>query len=203
MTETTSPIQVGQTVPDFKISTFDPSTGAFGSFSLADAKKNKKWTALVFYPADFTFVCATEFSALARLHAAFQSAGAEVVTVSTDTIYTHLAWHREEGELAGVKYPMGADRTGEISRLFGVLDAGSGNALRGSFLISPEGKLTNAEVNFYNVGRNMDELLRKLQANIYLSSHGDEACPASWKQGEKTLKPGAALVGRVKQALGK
>ena len=194
-------IQVGQAVPDFELSTFDPERADFGTNALADLRAAGKWTVLVFYPADFTFVCATEFTALAQRYDAFKAAGAEVVTVSTDTIFTHLAWHREEGALSGVKYPMGADRTGAVSRLFGVLDEASGNALRGTFIISPEGTLTASEVTFFNLGRNMDELLRKVKANVYLAEHGDEACPAQWEEGAKTLHPGAALVGRVQQAL--
>lgn len=201
MTETT-PIQVGQTVPDFKLDVFAPTKGDFETISLESLKKAGKWTVLFFYPADFTFVCATEFAALAEKYPEFQKLGAEVITVSTDTKFTHLAWHQSEGELAGVKYPMGADRTGAVSKLFGVYDAGSGLALRGTFIISPEGKLTGSEVNFYNLGRNVDELLRKVKANAYLATHKDEVCPAKWKgDGDKTLKPNAKLVGKVHQAL--
>jgi peroxiredoxin (alkyl hydroperoxide reductase subunit C) len=104
--------------------------------------------------------------------------------------------------LEKVKFPMGSDRTGTLSRLFGVYDAGSGNALRGTFMINPDGVLLNAEVNFYNLGRNVDELLRKLKANIHLASYPAEACPAQWRQeGDKTLKPSAKIVGKVSEAL--
>ncbi len=96
---------------------------------------------------------------------------------------------------------MGADPTGRLSKLFGVYDENSGLALRGTFIISPEGKLLASEVNFYNVGRNADELLRKIQANKYLGTYGAEACPARWKPGEKTLKPSAKMVGKVYEAL--
>src|SRR5690606_7029251 len=114
----------------------------------------------------------------------------------------HLAWHREEGELSGVQYPMGADPTGQVSRLFGVYLEQAGVALRGTFVISPAGQLMSAEVNFLNLGRNVEELVRKLKANVYLSKHDGEACPAKWKQdGDKTLKPSAKMVGRVHQAL--
>ncbi len=125
-----------------------------------------------------------------------------MVTVSTDTKFVHLAWQREEKLLAGVKYPMGADSTGTVSRLFGVYDKGTGLALRGAFIISPEGKLTNSEVNFYNLGRNVEEILRKVSANVHLAGHSDEVCPAQWKkEGDKTLKPSEKLVGRVAEAL--
>ena len=114
----------------------------------------------------------------------------------------HLAWQREEKELAKVGFSMAADPTGRIARQFGVYDENSGLALRGTFIISPEGKLLNSEVNFYNLGRNVDELLRKVKANIYLASHTAEGCPSKWKEeGDKTLKPGPEMVGRVHEAL--
>ncbi|MEO5358495.1 MAG: peroxiredoxin [Nitrospirae bacterium YQR-1] len=182
--------------------TFDPSKGDFGEVSLEKLKAAGKWTVVVFYPADFTFVCATEFSALADLYDEFKKQGAEVITVSTDTKFVHLAWHRDEKSLAKVKYPMASDPTGNVSRLFGVYNEENGLDLRGSFIINPEGVLLNSEINFYNLGRNMDELLRKLKANIYLAKHGTEACPAKWhNEGDKTLKPGADLVGKVFEAL--
>ena len=118
-----------------------------------------------------------------------------------DTKFVHLAWQRDEKMLEKVKYPMGSDRQGKLSRLFGVYDENSGNALRGAFIINPEGTLLNAEVNFYNLGRNVEELLRKVQANIHMASAGD-ACPAQWRQeGDKTLKPSAKMVGKVSEAM--
>ena len=128
--------------------------------------------------------------------------GAEVITVSTDTKFVHLAWQREEKELARVKYPMGSDPAGKIARMFGVYDEKTGLALRGTFIISPEGKLLNAEVNYYNMGRNIDELMRKFKANLHLAKHTNEGCPSKWKdEGDKTLTPSAKLVGRVHEAL--
>lgn len=121
--------------------------------------------------------------------------------MSTDTKFVHLAWQKEEKLLEKVKYPMGADRTGKLSKLFGVYDEETGHALRGTFIISPEGKLLGSEVNFYNVGRNSEELLRKIQASTYLATYGQEACPARWKPGAKTLKPSAEMVGKVYEAL--
>lgn len=130
--------------------------------------------------------------------------GAEVLTVSRDTKFVHLAWQREEKQLADVKFPMGSDATGKLSRMFGVYDEATGLSLRGAFIISPEGKLMNAEVNYYNLGRNIDELLRKFKANLHLSKYTAEGCPAKWKdEGDKTLKPSAKLVGRVHEALTK
>ncbi len=128
--------------------------------------------------------------------------GAALITVSTDTEFVHLAWKRDEKELAEVRYQMGADPTGKVSRLFGVYDPASGLALRGTFIISPDGTLFNSEVNFYNMGRNIDELMRKFKANIYLSRKASEGCPSKWKdEGDKTLRPGPEMVGRVHEAL--
>lgn len=203
MSEQAAPnIQVGQDVPDFEMTTFEPTTGQFGKYSLKDNKKAGKWSVLVFYPADFTFVCATEFAALAERQAQFDKLGAKLVTVSCDTQFTHLAWQREEKELAGVKYAMGADPTGKVARLFNVYMHDAGLALRGSFIVSPEGKLMSSEINVLNIGRNMDDLLRRLKANVYLKDVPGEVCPADWKEkGDKTLKPGPEMVGKVHKAM--
>ena len=200
MSEVTT-IQVGQMVPEFEMETYLPTKKDFGKFSLAEAKKAGKWTVLVFYPADFTFVCATEFAALADQYAHLQKLGCEVLTVSTDTKFTHMAWQRDEGELKGVQYSMAADPNGKVSKLFGVyLD--NGLALRGTFIIGPDGKLHGSEVNFLNVGRNMEELTRKVAAFVHMSKNPTEACPAKWKKaGDKTLKPSAKMVGKVHEAL--
>lgn len=128
--------------------------------------------------------------------------GCDIVTVSTDTQFTHLAWQREEKELADVRYSMGADTTGALAKAFGVYLDDAGLALRGTFLINPEGTLMNAEVNFLNMGRNIDELMRKFKANLYLAKKTDEGCPSKWKDdGDKTLTPGPEMVGRVHEAL--
>jgi NADH-dependent peroxiredoxin subunit C len=195
--------RVGAEVPSFELQTYDPQASAFGKISLDEIKSQKKWTILVFYPADFTFVCPTELADLAEKHEALAKLGAIVVSVSTDTQFAHLAWRNSERLLEKVKYLMGADPTGEVSRLFGVYDCGSGLALRGTFIINPEGKLVSSEINFYNVGRNADELYRKLEANVYLAAHPAEACPAKWKPGAKTLTPSEKIVGNVYDALNK
>lgn len=128
--------------------------------------------------------------------------GAEVITISTDTKFVHLAWQREEKMLEKVAYPMGSDPTGKVARMFGIYDEESGLALRGTFIISPDGALLNSEVNFYNMGRNIDELMRKLKANLHLAKHTNEGCPSKWKaEGDKTLKPSAKMVGKVFEAL--
>lgn len=124
-----------------------------------------------------------------------------MITISTDTKFVHLAWQREEKMLADVRYPMGSDPTGRLSRMFGVYDEESGLALRGAFIISPEGRLLNSEINYYNMGRNIDELMRKFKANMHLAKHTKEGCPSKWKdEGDKTLTPSASMVGKVYEA---
>jgi peroxiredoxin (alkyl hydroperoxide reductase subunit C) len=130
--------------------------------------------------------------------------GAELITVSTDTQFVHLAWKRHEKSLENVEFLMGADPTGKVSRLFGVYVDGAGLALRGTFIINPEGTLLSSEVSFFNVGRNIDEVMRKFKANLYVARKSAEACPAQWKdEGDKTLTPGPNLVGKVHEALTK
>ncbi len=194
-------VNVGQKVPNFEMEVYDPKTGTFGKVSLEDFIRERKWLILFFYPADFTFVCPTELADLAEHYDELVQLGAEVISVSTDTKYVHLAWQQTEKLLEKVKYPMGADPTGKVSRMFGVYDENTGLALRGTFIINPEGVLVGSEINFYNVGRNAEELVRKMKANVYLMSHPDEACPAKWEPGKKTLKPSEEIVGRVHEAL--
>ena len=129
--------------------------------------------------------------------------GCDIVTVSTDTQFVHLAWKKSEKELAAVTYSMAADPTGKVSKAFGVYDEATGLALRGTFVINPEGVLLNSEVNFYNMGRNIDELMRKFKANVYMWRKTNDVCPSKWKdEGDKTLvNPGAKMVGKVHEAL--
>jgi len=195
------PVKVGETVPDFELETFEPGTLTFGRVSLDEMMKKGKWTVLVFYPADYSFVCPTELADLAALQEEIAAAGAEIISVSTDTKFVHLAWQREERLLKDVKYRMASDPSGRVCRIFGVYDSKSGLALRGTFIVSPEGILSASEVNYYNAGRNAAELLRKIRANVYLAEHSEEACPANWQPGGKTLSPGTTLVGRVGDSL--
>ncbi len=193
--------KVGQAVPEFKLEAYDPTEGSFSEVDLGAIRKAGKWAILFFYPADFTFVCPTELADLAARHEALTKLGAEVISVSTDTKFTHMAWKNDERLLQDVKYKMAADPTGEVSRFFDVWDYDTGLALRGTFVINPSGLLVSSEVNFYNVGRNAEELVRKMEANNYLIGNPQEACPARWTPGDKTLTPGEALVGKVYEAL--
>ena len=194
-------VTLGQKVENFKLETFDPTEGGFGKLNLEQNMKDGKWTVLMFYPADYTFVCPTELADAAAKYDQFRELGAVFASVSTDTQFCHMAWQRDERLLKQVKYPMAADPTGRVSKQFGVYDYNTGLALRGTFIINPEGELVGQEVNFYPVGRNADELLRKLKAYVHVRNHPTEACPAKWDEGQKTLKPGANLVGKVADAL--
>lgn len=194
-------VSVGASVPDFEMETYEPAHSDFGKISLQDIKKAGKWTVLVFYPADFTFVCPTELADLAAQQEQMDKLGATIVAVSTDTKFAHMVWRNTEPLLKNVRYTLAADTNGAVSKLFGVYDASTGLALRGTFIINPEGKLVSSEVNFYNVGRNAEELTRKLEANVHLMAHPAEACPAKWTPGAKTLRPSKDIVGNVALAL--
>ena len=156
-----------------------------------------KWSVFFFYPADFTFVCPTELEDLANIYDKFQKAGCEIYSVSTDTHFVHKAWHDASDRIKKIRYPMLADPTHALSRDFEVLIEADGMAERGSFIVNPEGKIVSYEVSGGNVGRNADELFRKLQASQFVYEHGDEVCPAKWQPGAETLKPSLDLVGML------
>ena len=156
-----------------------------------------KWSVFFFYPADFTFVCPTELVDLANKYGEFQSAGCEIYSVSTDTHFVHKAWHDASERIQKIQYPMLADPTHALSRDFEVLIESDGLAERGSFIVNPEGRIVSYEVSAGNVGRNADELFRKLQACQFVHEHGDEVCPAKRQPGAETLKPSLDLVGQL------
>lgn len=195
--------KVGLKVRNFTVETYDPTEGFFGSLNFADLQTKGKWLVLFFYPADFTFVCPTELADLAESHKELQKMNVEVVSVSTDTKFAHLAWRGSERLLENVQYHMAADPTGVLSRYFDVYDECGGTAYRGTFIINPDGMLVSSEVNFYNVGRNAGELVRKMEANVHLREHPNEACPARWEPGKQTLTPSEKMVGNVYDALKK
>lgn len=189
--------RVGHLVEDFSFEAYNPASGEFEKKNFTSFFERKKWLVLIFYPADFTFVCPTELSSIAKKHDEMKKLGAEVVSFSTDSKFVHIAWRNSEKLLDNVNYLMGSDPTGNICRYFGVYDEEAGTALRGSFIINPGGVLVGSEVTYYNVGRNAAELVRKLQANVYVSDNSDEVCPADWEVGGKTLKPSIKSVGKV------
>ncbi|GEN23674.1 peroxiredoxin [Halomonas cupida] len=156
-----------------------------------------KWNIFFFYPADFTFVCPTELGDLADNYEEFQKLGVEIYSVSTDTHFTHKAWHDSSETIGKLQYPMLADPTLQISRNFEVLIEEAGLAERGTFVIDPEGKIQIVEINAGNIGRNAEELLRKVKAAQYVAANPNEVCPAKWKEGEETLAPSLDLVGKI------
>lgn len=180
-------------VTDFKVQAYH--NNSFKTVTSNDL--NGKWSVFFFYPADFTFVCPTELGDMADKYAEFQKMGVEVYGVSTDTHFTHKAWHDASETIKKIKYPMLADPTGHLSRSFGVYIEEAGMAYRGTFLVNPEGHIKLAEVNDNGIGRNADELLRKVQAAQFVAAHPNEVCPAKWTPGAKTLKPGLDLVGKI------
>ncbi len=165
--------------------------------TVTDKDLKGKWSVFFFYPADFTFVCPTELGDMADKYAEFKKMGVEVYSVSTDTHFTHKAWHDTSETIKKIQYPMLADPTGHLARAFGVYIPEEGLAYRGTFLVSPEGKIKIAELHDNGIGRNADELLRKVQAAQFVATHPGEVCPAKWQPGAKTLKPGLNLVGKI------
>ncbi len=156
-----------------------------------------KWSVVFFYPADFTFVCPTELGDMADHYEKLQSMGVEVYSVSTDTHFTHKAWHDSSETIGKINYPMIGDPTGVISRNFGVMIEEEGLALRGTFVINPEGQIKVAEIHDLGIGRSAAELVRKIQAAQYVATHDGEVCPAAWQPGEETLAPSLDLVGKI------
>ena len=164
---------------------------------VTDASVKGKWSVFFFYPADFTFVCPTELADLADNYAEFKKLGVEIYSVSTDTHFTHKAWHDTSEAIKKIQYVMIGDPTGTVSRNFGVMIEEAGLAERGTFVIDPQGKIQIIEVNAGGIGRDASELLRKVKAAQYVASHPGEVCPAKWKEGEATLALSLDLVGKI------
>lgn len=182
---------INKEVADFKVQAYHE--GAFKEVTKKDIMG--KWSVFFFYPADFTFVCPTELEDLANKYEEFKAIGCEIYSVSCDTHFVHKAWHDASDRIKKIHYLMLADPTHALSKDFDVLIESDGLAERGTFIVNPEGKIVSYEVNAGNVGRNADELLRKVQACQFVHEHGDEVCPAKWKPGAETLKPSLDLVG--------
>ena len=181
-----------------KIKPFKATAYQNGKFiDVSDETVSGKWSVFVFYPADFTFVCPTELEDLAENYAAFQKAGVEVYSVSTDTQFSHKAWHDTSEAIGKVQYPMIADPTHVLARNFEVLIEEEGMALRGTFVVNPEGEIKVMEVHDNGIGRVASELLRKVKAAQYIAAHPGEVCPAKWEEGAKTLTPSLDLVGKI------
>ena len=186
-------VKIGEKVPELE----------FDAYQNDDTKKIKlsdykgKWLVLLFYPADFTFICPTELEEAAQYDEEFKKAGAELVSVSTDTVYVHKAWHDVSPAIKKIKFPMAADPTGKLCRAFGTYIEEVGLSLRGTFIIDPDGTLKAFEIHDNSIGRSAREILRKVQAAKFVRENKGEVCPASWEPGKKTLKPGLNLVGKI------
>lgn len=182
-------LRVGQAAPDFTATAVVDQE--FKTIKLSDYR-GKNYVVLFFYPLDFTFVCPTEIIAFSDRYEEFSKLGTEVLGVSVDSEFSHLAWiqtDRKQGGLGDISYPLVSDIKKEISAAYNVLDPEAGIALRGLFIIDKEGIIQHATINNLAFGRNVDETLRTLQAIQYVQSHPDEVCPAGWKPGEKTMTP--------------
>ena len=164
---------------------------------VTDADVKGKWAIFFFYPADFTFVCPTELEDLAGIYPTLQSLNVEVYSVSTDTHFSHKAWHDTSPAIGKINYYMLGDQSGTITNNFDVMRPGVGLADRATFLVDPEGVIQFMEITSEGVGRNATELLRKVKAAQYVAAHPGEVCPAKWEEGETTLAPSLDLVGKI------
>ena len=181
-----------------RIKPFTASAYKQGKFvDVSDADIAGKWAIFFFYPADFTFVCPTELGDLADHYADLQKLGVEVFSVSTDTHFTHKAWHDSSDTIGKIEYAMIGDPTQTISRNFDILRENEGLANRGTFIVDPDGVIQAMEITSEGIGRNAAELVRKVKAAIYIRNHPGEVCPAKWEEGEKTLAPSFDLVGKI------
>ena len=186
-------VKVGQPISDFELDALHNDD--VRKIKLSEFKG--KWLVLLFYPADFTFVCPTELEEAADYYEEFRKAGAEILSVSTDTVYAHKAWHDTSPAVKKIKFPMVADPTGKLCREFGTYLEDAGLSLRGTFIIDPDGVLKAFEIHDNSIGRSAKEILRKVQAAKFVREHKGEVCPASWEPGKKTIKPGLDLVGKI------
>jgi len=181
-----------------EIKPFSATAFKEGKFvDVTDADVKGKWAIFFFYPADFTFVCPTELEDLAGIYPTLQGMNTEVYSVSTDTHFSHKAWHDSSPAIGKINYYMLGDQSGQITNNFDVMRPGVGLADRATFLVDPEGVIQFMEITSEGVGRNATELLRKVKAAQYVASHPGEVCPAKWEEGEKTLAPSLDLVGKI------
>jgi len=184
---------INKKLEDFKVQAYQD--GEFKEVTLDDVKG--KWSVFFFYPADFSFVCPTELADVQDHYEEFKAMNCEVYSVSTDTHFVHKAWADATDTIGKIKYPMLADAAHVLSKQFGVLIEEDGLALRGTFILNPEGEIKAYEIHDLGIGRNAEELVRKVQAAQFVAEHGDKVCPAKWTPGEETLEPSLDLVGKI------
>jgi len=186
-------ITINQKAPDFTEEAFIDDK--IEKISLSDYRG--KWVVLFFYPADFTFICPTELRELAINYKQFRELGAEIISVSTDTAFVHKAWHDTSESIQNIAFPMLADPAKRVTKDYNTLIPEEGLSLRATFLISPEGIIKAYEFHNNDIGRSIHELIRKLQAAKFTSENKGQVCPMNWKPGDKTLKPGLDLIGKI------
>lgn len=189
-------LKIGEIIPDLELDTYQNDK----SFKLKLHSLKGKWQIYIFYPGDFTFVCPTELEDATKLYAEFQKENAEVLSVSTDSVHVHKAWHDQSPAIKNVTFPMIADPTGRMCRAFGTyIEEGvdEGLSLRGTFVVNPDLQLIAYEMHHNDVGRSAKEALRKLRAAKFVAEHPGKVCPASWEPGADTLTPGLDLVGKI------
>jgi len=184
---------INKQIENFKVQAYHD--GEFKEVTLEDVKG--KWSVFFFYPADFSFVCPTELADIQDHYEEFKSMNCEIFSVSTDTHFVHKAWADATDTIGKIKYPMLADAAHVLSKQFGVLVEEDGIALRGTFIVNPEGQIKAYEIHDMGIGRNAEELVRKVQAAQFVAEHGDKVCPAKWTPGEETLEPSLDLVGKI------
>jgi len=181
-----------------QIKPFNATAFKQGEFiEVSDEDLKGKWSVFFFYPADFTFVCPTELGDLADNYDFFQDRGVDIYAISTDTHFTHKAWHDASETIGKIQYSMIGDPMGIITRNFECMREGEGLADRGTFLVDPDGIIQAMEITAEGIGRNAEDLVRKVKAAQYVAAHPDEVCPAAWKEGEETLAPSLNLVGKI------
>src|SRR3989344_7746255 len=191
--------QIDKEFPEFSLEVYLPDKKDVGRFKLNDFKKH--WLILFFYPADFTFICPTELADMAKHYQEFKKLDAEIVAISTDTVYTHKGWIETEKLLENVNYPLAADHNAKLAQQLGIYDESNGMAQRAAFIIDPDGILRAADIVSDNIGRNANEILRKLKALKFTRDNPGKVCPASWEEGSATLSPSIKISGKIAQEL--
>lgn len=186
-------MMINDLIPDFEVDAYD--NGEIKKIKLSNCRG--KWVILLFYPADFTFVCPTELKEAADNYEKIKSLGGEVMSISTDTVFAHKVWHDNSATINEIKYPMLSDPAGKVSKLFNVYSEEQGFALRGTFLIDPNGFLKTMEVHDNGIGRNFKETVRKLEAAKFIWDHPNNVCPAGWTPDKPALTTGSELIGKI------
>jgi len=194
---------IGSDLPEFEVVGVKPGfnnheeNGESAFENITNKSFEGKWKVIYFYPKDFTFVCPTELGDLADHYEEFQKLGVDIYAVSTDTHWTHKAWHKSSDVVSKVQYTMLSDDQFKLSKQFKVLRKGEGRSDRGTFIVDPNGVIQAYEITSEGIGRDAADLLRKVKAAQYVHENPDEVCPAKWQEGEDTLTPSLDLSGKI------